>query len=381
MKKEDWALLSIGINLFQSFIKFIGAILTGSLSMFGEAIHSLSDSTASVIAYLSIKFSEKKHHKFPYGLYKLENIGAIVIGFFLILASFEIGKKAFEGKIYIKKEFLPLAIAIIILSLFISLILSYFERKAGRELNSPTLVADSYHALTDAFGSFLVLVSLSSSYLGYEYDRYFAIIIAGLIGYTAINMLKEQIGFILDISADKETIEKIRNIILSFEDVESIKRLLVREAGGKIFIDTTITIKTDDFIKSHHIVDSIEDKIVSEIPEVYSVFIHYEPASSDRLKIALLLDEEGNVADSFEKAKKIMVFSKEEKPVTIEIKSSRENDIAKLISNLSVDIVISGHHPRDSKAKWILHKNKVFVWEPESKNVYEALSEITKQVY
>ncbi len=381
MNKEHWALLSIAVNLFQSLIKFIGALLTGSLSMLGESIHSLSDSTASVIAYLSIKFSEKKHHKFPYGLYKLENIGAIVIGFFLILAAFEIGKKAYEGKIYIKKEFIPVAIAIMIISLLMSLVLSYFERKAGKELNSPTLVADSYHSLTDAFGSMLVLISLSASYFGHNYDRYFAIVVAGLIGYTAFNMLREQVGFILDISADKETIERIRNVILSFEDVEDIKRLLVREAGGRIFIDTTITIKTGDFIKSHDIVDSIEESIVREIPNVHSVFIHYEPASDTRLRIALLLDAKNSIAESFDRAEKIMVFGRDEKPVTIDIKKISEKDIAKLLGNLDVDIVVSGHHPRDSMAKWILHKNKVFVWEPESRNVYEALSEITKQVF
>ncbi len=380
MNKENWALLSVTINLFQSAIKFVGAILTGSLSMLGEAIHSLSDSTASIIAYISIKFSEKKHHRFPYGLYKLENIGAIVIGFFLIIAGFEIGKRAFEERIVINKEHLPVAILIMVVSLSLSLTLSFFERRAGKRLHSPTLVADSYHTLTDAFGSFLVILSLSASRFGYEYDRYFALAIAGLIGFTAINMLREQIGFILDISADKETVERIRNIILSFDDVVEIKRLLVREAGGRIFIDTTITIKAKDFIKSHNIADAIERKIVEEIPQVHSVFIHYEPHDDGGLRIAVLVDDKDGIAESFGSAKKIMIFKGGEGPEVLEPNSRDEIEIAKILGNLNVDIVISGHHPRDSRAKWYLHKNGIFVWEPESKNIYEAISEITKNV-
>ncbi|MGB9874473.1 MAG: cation diffusion facilitator family transporter, partial [Hydrogenobacter sp.] len=95
MKKEHWALLSLGINTLQALAKMIAGLLTGSLSMIGESFHSLSDSFASVITYLTLRFSEKKSEKFPYGLYKLENVGSIVIAIFLLLASVEIFKRAF----------------------------------------------------------------------------------------------------------------------------------------------------------------------------------------------------------------------------------------------------------------------------------------------
>ena len=177
MKKEHWALISLGVNLLQSLLKLIGGLLTGSLSLLGDAVHSLSDSLASLIAFLSIKFSEVKHERFPYGLYKLENIGAIVISFFLLFTAFEIFHRAIKGKIEIDKDFLGAGILIVILSIILSLTLSFLERRAGKKLNSPTLIADSYHSLTDAFSSFLVLISLSSYYLGINIERYIAIFI------------------------------------------------------------------------------------------------------------------------------------------------------------------------------------------------------------
>ena len=102
MSKEHWALIALLVNLLQSLAKFVGGVLSGSLSLIGESVHSLSDSFASVITYISIKFSTKKNERFPYGLYKLENLASVVISFFLFLASYEIVKREIttEAKFY-----------------------------------------------------------------------------------------------------------------------------------------------------------------------------------------------------------------------------------------------------------------------------------------
>ncbi len=379
MKKEHWALVSLSLNLLQSALKFLGGFLTGSLSLMGEALHSLSDATASVIAYLSIKFSEKKHERFPYGLYKLENIGAIVIAFFLIVASYEIGHRALTSNISLDREALPIGIGIVLFSLVSSLTLSFLERRAGKRLNSPTLIADSYHTLTDAFGSALVLISLSTAYLGYNYDRYFALGVVALILYTALGLLKEQVGAILDISADEETVERIRRIILSFPEVESIKRLLVRSAGGKLFVDAELLLRPGSFMKSHAVADEIERRIARENENVEMVFIHYEPAREEKLRIAVFSSDGDTLCKNFKNVSKMYIFEERSgKPQVREVRVDSEEDVAKLLVREGVDIVICGHHPESARAKWILHKNGIFVWETDRENIYEALSEVSK---
>lgn len=383
MKKEHWALVSLGLNLLQSLLKLIGGLLSGSLSLLGDAVHSLSDAVASLVAFFSIKFSQVKHERFPYGLYKLENIGAIVISFFLIFTAWEIINRALKGEIKIDKENLPIGIGIVIFSIVASLTLSFLERRAGKRLNSPTLIADSYHTLTDAFSSFLVLVSLVSYYLGYNIEKYIAIAVALLILYTAFGLLKEQVGAILDVSADKETVEKIKEIILSFPEVGEIKRLLVRNAGGRLFIDAVISLNTSDFIKSHRIADAIEQKIMKEIPNVEMVFIHYEPCcGDDKLKIAVLT-KDGRIAKDFEETEKILIFKEGSgKPEVINIdpkeEKNKEECTARELVRRNVNLVISGYHPKSNTAKWILHRNNIFVWETDKENPYEALAEVSK---
>ncbi|HID04440.1 MAG TPA: cation diffusion facilitator family transporter [Aigarchaeota archaeon] len=376
MNKEGWALLSLTLNISQSLLKFVAGWLTGSLSLMGEAMHSLSDAAASAIAYASVKLSEKKHRRFPYGLYKLENIGAIVIAFFLIITAYEIVQRALTGDVPIDREYLWLGIGVVVFSLVSSSVLSFFERRAGKRLKSPTLIADSYHTLTDALGSSLVLVSLLSLYMGYNYDRYFAFGVAGLIVHTAFRLLKEEVGAILDISADEETVKRIREIILSFPEVEAVRRLLVRSAGGKLFIDVIVLVRSGNFIKSHAIADRIEKKIFEELGNVETAFIHYEPSGEEKLRIGILLcgDE---VCRSFGDAEKVLVFEEGGEPRVFVRAEKSEEQLAKLLVHMGVDIVICGHHPSSAQAKWLLHQNGVFIWETMKKNIYEALSEVS----
>ncbi|MFN3814484.1 MAG: cation diffusion facilitator family transporter [Aquificaceae bacterium] len=376
MKKEHWALLSLGVNTLQSLAKFIAGVLTGSLSMLGESMHSLSDSFASLIAYFTLRFSDRKFKSFPYGLYKLENIGSILIAMFLLIASYEIFQRAFQRNIVIKDEYLGMGFGVILFSLFSSLGLSFLERRAGKKLKSPVLIADSYHTLTDAFGSSLVLMSLLSYYMGYALDRYFAMGVAVLIAYTGIGILRKEVSVLLDVSADEKTLERIRNVILSFDEVKQIKNLFVRTSGGKLFADITLVIEGRDFSRIHATIDKIEESLKREVPELELTFIHYEPLEYEKVKMGVLLDEKGYVNDEFGNARKLLIFRDGGSAELIHDIPKDEESLAKFLTEESISIVICGHHPESAKAKWILSKGRSFVWETEEKNPYKAFSEV-----
>ncbi len=374
MKKHHWALISLSVNLLQSFLKFVAGILTGSLSMVGEAVHSLSDSFASVIAFITIKLSDKKTKRFPYGLYKLENIGSIIIAFFLLLTAYEMIRRAISREVVVKEDYLGLGLGVVVFSLLSSLTLSFLERRAGKRLNSPTLIADSYHTLTDAFGSSLVLMSLLGVYMGYQLDRYFAFGVALLISYTAFSILWKEVSVLLDVSADEKTLDKIRQVLLSFPEVKEIKGLFVRSSGGKLFADLVLALEGRDFIRMHQLVDLIEQKLKEEIKELDMVFIHYEPVGGEDLRVGVLVDERGNISQKFERAKELLIFGGS--PERIKELPKDEVDISELVCNKGLLVVICGHHPESSKAKGILSQRGVFVWETEEKNPYKALKEV-----
>lgn len=375
MKKHHWALISLGVNLTQALAKFVAGLLTGSLSMLGEAVHSLSDSFASVVAFITIKLSDKKTERFPYGLYKLENIGSIVIAFFLLLAAYEMVKRAVGTRVEVKEEYLSVGLVVAVFSLVSSLSLSLLERRAGKRLGSPTLVADSYHTLTDAFGSFLVLVSFLSVYVGYQLDRYFALGVALLITYTALGILWREVSVLLDVSVDERTAQRVREVLLSFPEVKEIKGMFLRSSGGKIFGDLILVIEGRDFFGVHRLVDRIEERLKQEVPELEMVFIHYEPTEGYPSRVGVLINEKGQVSESFLKARELWVFGGQS-PERLKLKEGDEERVCMAVCDKDLQIVVSGHHPTDPKAKSLLSQKGVFVWETEEKNPYLALKEV-----
>ncbi|MCS6958273.1 MAG: cation diffusion facilitator family transporter [Aquificaceae bacterium] len=374
MKKHHWALVSLLVNLLQAFLKFVAGLLTGSLSMIGEAVHSLSDSFASVVAFVTIKLSDKKTRRFPYGLYRLENLGSIIIAFFLLMTAYEMVRRALSGEVLVKEEYLGVGLGVVVFSLFSSLSLSFFERRAGKRLNSPTLVADSYHTLTDAVGSSLVLLSLLSVYFGYQLDRYFALGVAVIISYTALNILWREVSVLLDVSVDEKTLERVRQVLLSFPEVKEIKGLFMRSSGGKLFADLILVVEGRDFVRIHKLVDEIEEKLKEELKELDMVFIHYEPTCGNGYRIGVLVDEKGNVSKRFESARELLIFG--DSPERLVSIPESEEALSELIRDKGVFVVVCGHHPFSSVAKGILSQGSVFVWETEEKNPYKALKEV-----
>ncbi|MFN3471913.1 MAG: cation transporter dimerization domain-containing protein, partial [Aquificaceae bacterium] len=198
--------------------------------------------------------------------------------------------------------------------------------------------------------------------------------VALLIGYTAFGILWKEVSVLLDISADEKTLERIRNVLLSFSEVKEIKGLFVRSSGGRLFADIILLLEVRDFIRMHQMVDRIEKKLKEEVRELDMVFIHYEPVDGVGFKVGVLVDEKGEVSPRFEKAKELLIFGSS--PERLSSLPEGEDALSELIKTKGLSVIICGHHPFSSSAKGILTQGSVFVWETEEKNPYKALREV-----
>lgn len=378
MKKHHWSLISVSLMLFLAFLKILVGFLSGSITLKAEGIHSLLDSVASFIGFLSVYVSEKKHKKFPYGLYKLENIGAMFISFFLFFAAYEIASDIIFGHYKIERQYIVWGLAIGIISTIITISFSIFEKIAAKKHNSPTLMADSEHMLIDGFGSFVIILNFLSLLIHIDADKVFASIIVLLIVYTGFHILKEQIFVILDASVDSNMLEQIKYIILQDPRVKSIKRLLVRKSGDKFFIDGTVSIKANNLNQSHSIIDSIETSITKAIPKIEMIFIHYEPdEDAKNTRVAVLVEK--NILSDFKMADMILIY--DNFVLNFILKAPQDGEDKEDILTLDIvktkpDFLIASNHPKSNLAKWNLHKSGVFIWETEIKDVDRALDEI-----
>ncbi|NPA52152.1 MAG: cation transporter [Aquificae bacterium] len=378
-EKERWALGSLLLNLSLTVLKFVFAVYTGSLALMAEAIHSFSDLAASVISFISVKLSAKKSKEFPYGLYKIENIAAIIISIFLFFAAFEIVKEALFSKEEIQVKYPHIAILVMIIAMVSTFVYSKLEAKAAKRLNSPVLLSDAEHIWADFLSSTVVVIGLIGVYLGYNIDRYAAVIVALFIIKSGWEILSSGIKVLLDVSLSEEEIKKIEEIVYKHPSVVRIKNIRGREAGSYKFLEIELLLHNYSLRETHKIVDEIAEQIKKEIPNIDSIYIHYEPIRQEGLRVAFLVDEN----------KKIKDFSSATKIITVDISKNLdvhinppidtkpdEEFVGNLVSKIDVDIVVSKNHPLSFDTRWELSRAGVMVWETEKETFEEALEEI-----
>ncbi|MHC1720337.1 MAG: cation diffusion facilitator family transporter [Clostridiaceae bacterium] len=301
-ESERTALIAVAINLSIFAIKYASASATGSIALKAEAFHTLADFVASVTVFAGLKIARRKTKSFPYGLYKIENLMAVIISLIILYTGYEIVLEVLNvSSIEIRNS--GIAIISLVFAAAITFLFSVYENKIGRKINSPILIADSAHIRTDVLSNVVVLLAVVSSTIGYQFDKIAALIVVGFIAKTGIQMLKDGARVLLDASLDYETLSKVEKIIIGIPQVVELKALTGRNSGRFKFIEASIIIKTHNLDKAHSLADKIERRIKDDIKNIDQILIHYEPLQKEEIIYALpLTDDRTSISVHFGEA-------------------------------------------------------------------------------
>ena len=279
-EKKKVALLSVFAAIFLTGFKFIIGVLTGSLGILSEALHSGLDLVAAIITYFSVNISDKpsdrNHH---YGHGKVENLSALIETLLLLITCvwviYEAIHRLSTGKMEI--EVSMWAYVVVISSIVIDFTRSRALKKVAKKHNSQALEADALHFSTDIWSSAVVLVGLVCAQFGYFIaDAIAALIVAGIIIYVSIQLGRKAIDVLLD-AAPLDLMDKVEKILSKNSNVKYFHNLKVRTAGADTFIKFNIHLDpTLEFQQVHEICDELEEEIKKNI-ERCEVFIHAEP--------------------------------------------------------------------------------------------------------
>jgi len=300
---EKTAWLSILTNMLLVGIKTAVAVISGSLAVTADAIHSLSDVVSSTIILLGIKISERPARGFPYGLYKVENLVAIVTSVLILFAGYEIVKAVFFAAPRPLPAHIPLSIAGIVLTILITWLFSRYELKKGKETESPSLIADAQHIWTDMLSSLVILMAFLGSAIGFAIDKYAAVVVVIFIVRSAIIILLDSVRVLLDASLDYSSLTRIREIVLADPRVEKINSIWARNAGRYKFVELDLTLRVKELEKGHQVSEEIENRVKMEIGLVDRVLIHFQPMHRDSRTFGLpLVEDEQTISEHFGEA-------------------------------------------------------------------------------
>lgn len=291
---ERLALASVLVNILVTGLKYFLGVFSGSLALLADAVHSTADVISSATIWAGIRLSRRKTRRFPYGLYKVENLVALITSGLILLAGYEIVRRVLWAGERVRAERLPYAIFGVIAVALILLSFSRYELKRARKLNSPSLEADAQHLTTDLFSSCIILVGLAGAYFQVKLplDQGAALVIVMLIAWVGMKIAVDAIRVLLDASLDFKTLNTIREIILETPQVGKINALTGRNSGRFKFIEADLALKVRELPKAHFVANQIENRIKSRVSNVDHILIHYEPIKKETRVIALPVAED-----------------------------------------------------------------------------------------
>jgi len=283
--KVKAARLSLISNASLIIMKLIVGLFTGSVSILSEAIHSTMDLLAAIIAFFSVKISDKPaDDTHPYGHGKIENISGVIEALLIFAASAWIIVEA-ARKIMSPSEIESVGIGFIVMfiSAGINFMISRKLYKVAKEEDSIALEADALHLKADVYTSLGVGIGLFLIWItGLTYlDPVVAILVAIFILKESFELLKTAFNPLLDIRLSDEEIKIIENNISKYSSVFcNYHDLKTRKSGQIRYIDLHLVFPENKSIKeAHDICDKIEDDIAKSLNHT-QVMIHLE--SSDK---------------------------------------------------------------------------------------------------
>jgi len=389
------AIYSCLVNLALMAVKYWLGEVSGSLALKADAVHSFADVISSVTIFLGIVIAGRKTKTFPEGLYKVENLVALLSSFFIFYAAYEIGFEALRGDAPAQITAIPQVTAGIVLIMAVAAIFSRYELRIGLEVGSPSLVADARHVATDLLACAVILAGIISTYLGYAVDRYVALMVAVLVARIGVEILVEAVKVLLDATLDYPTLDGIRKILESREEVKEVLSIGGRSSGRFKFVELSLTTDLKLLRDAHELTSRIEEEILDQYPNIDKILIHYEPEHKDLKLVAVALDVPGDhspdetslLSEHFGEAPYFAIIAEDSSNETVLIKDYVKNPFkdlerkkgvkaAEFLAEYGVDEVRSAVELNGKGAGYALEAFQIEVVLTASRTLGELLAEL-----
>lgn len=277
-------LVGVGGNVLLTAFKMTAGILGKSGAMVSDAVHSLSDVFATLIAYLGTRISKRSPDKeHPYGHERLECVASLILGLVLAATGIGIGRVGILNIIsgdYASLE-VPRLIALIasVVSIVTKELMFWYTRHYAKKIDSQVFMADAWHHRSDAFSSVGSLIGIGGAMLGYPVlDSVASVVICVFILKVAYDIIKGAISNMIDTSCGEEYEKQVSDYVMSVEGVKSIDLLHTRKFGNKVYIDIEIGVDSNETFRSaHDISERVHSGVEEKFENVKHVMVHANP--------------------------------------------------------------------------------------------------------
>ena len=302
----------IACNVLLIIVKIILAIASGSIAIAAEAVNNLSDAGTGIITvggfHLAARPPDAEH---PFGHGRTEYVAGVIVSVLVMVLGITFLK---DSAISLGKESTLRAntITIVILSctILVKCWMFFFYRHVAKLINSSVVQAAAYDSLSDCLGTLIVIASLViSRFTTFPVDGCAGIVVALMILWAGINILKDTVSKLLGESPDCELVEKIKTTILSCPGIDGIHDIIIHNYGeNSYFVTAHAEISSEgDRASAHDILEHAE-VLVAQKHSVH-LLLHGDPHDKNSPEIIYWRSRLENTISAFDSEMKVYDFA------------------------------------------------------------------------
>lgn len=275
------ALVSIVAACTLIAVKLVAGIATGSLGLLSEAAHSGTDLIAALLTFVAVGVSGRPADRgHAYGHGKAEHLAALAEAAILVVAALAIAWRALWrlfGLAHGNVDPRWYALVVVAVVMVVDATRATVSYRTGKRYGSAALQANALHFASDLFGSGAVLLGLIAARAGYQWaDSAAALFVAFLVLVAAGRLMRLNVDVLMD-RVPPEAQEAALAAIASLEPRVELRRLRMRQAGGRQFADVVIGVPPGAAVgQGHAAADAVEEAVHRALPES-DVVVHVEP--------------------------------------------------------------------------------------------------------
>ncbi|MBV8044573.1 cation diffusion facilitator family transporter [Pluralibacter sp.] len=282
-------LVSVVVNVFLSFFQIMMGFFSSSQGLIADGIHSLSDLAADFVVLTANKKSRKPsdsdHH---YGHGRYENGGSLIIGAILFFVGAGMVWSA-GGKLLHPQTIPDVHIAALwmaLIALVAKELLFRYMLAVAKRIQSSLLIANAWHARSDAASSVVVAVGIVGNLLGYPWlDPVAAMVVGVLIARMGYAFAADALHDLMDRSADADAEAEIKATILAIPGVAGLHDMKTRKMGDMILVDVHIEVNGELSVREGHDIAVAVREAVMKRNSVLDVMTHIDPYQGEGVPV------------------------------------------------------------------------------------------------
>ncbi len=278
--RSTW--VSVAVNTLLTLLQIAAGFLAHSQSLIADGMHSLSDLVCDFLVLVASHHSKDPADEgHPYGHGRVETAASFVLGAILVVTGGAIMVAAAMKLQNIENlpPVAPLALWVAIIALIVKEGLFRYMLHVGERLRSPMLIANAWHARSDAASSLVVAIGIGGNLMGFIYaDSVAAIVVGFMIVRMGIVFAWDAFQELIDAGLSIDEVDSIRQTLIDTPGVESLHELRTRRMAHRALVDAHILVDPRISVSEGHcIAERARGRILKSHPAVSDVLVHVDP--------------------------------------------------------------------------------------------------------